>query len=419
MAIERMAANRLLGADFVRASACLMVLAHHLAQRLDPNVLPAAARPPYFFILKGSFGVAVFFVLSGFLLARPFWQALDSGTAMPSLKVYALRRAARIIPGFWLALTVTFVLSTTVFAVPLDGSLALRFVAGLFLVSDWHWSTLFPVEFNGPLWSIGFEVTSYILLPICLAVLFWLRPRVAGVWATRLLWIAIVGLVVSVHWLIVRYLPMDRSNVGWQFGLQGGAKVWVPRFNPFGFFAIFALGTLAAGIQVRLARVTSPIFDVAALVGVALALWSMAASISDREGEGFGLADVPYRFQMFPLAVGLTLATLPSSVLLGRLADNPASVFVARVSFGLYVWHYLIIEIVRQVWLPQLAYQQIESTHLWLIAGATIVAISFAIATASFYFLEEPIIRWARGCEPRRGDASDHTGIRASSGAES
>jgi peptidoglycan/LPS O-acetylase OafA/YrhL len=415
-----MAADRLLGADFVRASACLMVLAHHLAQRLDPNVLPAAARPPYFFILKGSFGVAVFFVLSGFLLARPFWRALDSGTAMPSLKVYALRRAARIIPGFWLALAVTFVLSTTVFAVPLDGSLALRFFAGLFLVSDLHWSTLFPVEFNGPLWSIGFEVTSYVLLPICLAVLFWLRPRVTRVWAMRLIWIAIVGLVVGVHWLIVSYIPMDRSNVGWQFGLQGGAKVWVPRFNPFGFFAIFALGALAAGAQVRFARLRSVSFDIAALVGLAFALWSMAASTSDREGEGFGLADIPYRFPVFPLAVGLILATLPSSVLLGRLADNPISVFVARVSFGLYVWHYLIIEIARQVWLPNLAYQQIESTRLWLVVSITVVAIGFVIATASFYLLEQPIIRWAaRGGEPRREDVGARAGIRASSGAGS
>lgn len=414
-----MAASRLLGADFVRASACLMVLAHHLAQRLDPDILPPAARSLYFFVLKGSFGVAVFFVLSGYLLARPFWQALDAGAPMPSLGVYALRRAARIIPAFWLALVVTFILSITLFAVPFDGSLALRFLAGLFLVSDWHWSTLFPVEFNGPLWSIGFEVTSYVLLPFCIAVLFWFRPRIAGALTMRLLWIAIVALIVGVHWLIVHYLPMDRSNTGWQFGLQGGAKVWVPRFNPFGFFAIFALGALAGGLQVRLARIRSPLFDVVALAGMALALWSMAASMSDREGEGFAFADLPYRFPVFPLAVGLTLATLPSSALLGRLVDNPISVFVARVSFGLYVWHYLVIETVRQLWLPQLAYQQVRNFGLWLVVSAAVTTISFAIAVASFYMLEQPVIRWARGREPRLHGQRARAGIRASSGAGS
>ena len=414
-----MAADRLLGADFVRASACLMVLAHHLAQRLDPNVLPAVVRPAYFFGLKGAFGVAVFFVLSGFLLARPFWQALDSGSPMPSLKVYAMRRAARIVPGFWLALTVTFVLSLTIFGLPIDASLVWRFLAGLFLVSDWHWSTIFPVEFNGPLWSIGFEVTSYVLLPFCLAMLFWLRPGVAGVWASRILWIAIVAAVVGIHWLIVHYLPMDRSDAGWQFGLLGGAKVWVPRFNPFGFFAIFALGALAAGVQIRALHLRSPIFDAVALVGIGLALWSMAASIGDPESEGFGPADLPYRFPVFPLAVATTLAALPSSVLLGWVLDNPVSRYVARVSFGVYVWHYLVIETLRQVWLPDLAYQQIDSTRLWLAVSAIVLAISFAIATASFYFLEQPIIRWARDREPRVRGARVHAGIRASSGAGS
>jgi hypothetical protein len=42
-------------------------------------------------------------------------QALDRGNEMPSIRTYAMRRAARILPGFWLALTVTFILSITVF----------------------------------------------------------------------------------------------------------------------------------------------------------------------------------------------------------------------------------------------------------------------------------------------------------------
>jgi peptidoglycan/LPS O-acetylase OafA/YrhL len=83
----------------------------------------------------GGFGVGMFFVLSGFLLARPFWQALDEGKPLPSLKIYALRRAARILPGFWLALTVTFICSIFVFGFAADGWLWLRYAAGLLLVS--------------------------------------------------------------------------------------------------------------------------------------------------------------------------------------------------------------------------------------------------------------------------------------------
>jgi peptidoglycan/LPS O-acetylase OafA/YrhL len=65
--------KRLYGADFARAAACLIVLFHHLAQRLSQ----AEISPPLAFFRtfasNGTFGVAIFFVLSGFLLARPFW----------------------------------------------------------------------------------------------------------------------------------------------------------------------------------------------------------------------------------------------------------------------------------------------------------------------------------------------------------
>ncbi|MDO8360610.1 MAG: acyltransferase family protein, partial [Devosia sp.] len=113
-----MSDSRLAGADFVRATACLMVVAHHVAQRVMPEVLPHWGATTAASVMMGAFGVGAFFVLSGYLLARPFWTALDRGEAMPSLRTYALRRAARILPGFWLALTVTFVLSFTLLRFP-------------------------------------------------------------------------------------------------------------------------------------------------------------------------------------------------------------------------------------------------------------------------------------------------------------
>ena len=207
--------HRLLGADFIRAAACLTVLFHHLAQRMSWNDDLGAIEPFRVFTQIGTFGVAMFFVLSGFLLARPFWKALDNGDRMPSLRVYALRRAARILPGFWLALCVTFILSSTVFDAELDGWLVLRFLAGLFLLSDWHWVTLFPVEVNGPLWSIGFEITSYVLLPLGLAALFLLRPAAGRGWQARVLWLGVVGLALVAHWLFVEFVPVDGRMRGW------------------------------------------------------------------------------------------------------------------------------------------------------------------------------------------------------------
>lgn len=389
--------QRLLGADFLRAAACLLVLLHHLAFRMSAENVPDWATPARDFVVMGSFGVAVFFVLSGFLLARPFWVALDADKPMPSLRTYTLRRMARILPGFWLALIVSFVLGIAVSGSQFNTENVVRFFAGFFLVSDWHWMTLFPVDNNGPLWSIGFEVTSYLLLPFFLAVLFALRMR--G-WPARVAWVGVIGIVLALHWLVLQWAPIDEVERGWNHGLIGGAKAWMPRFNPIGFFAIFALGALAAGIQVQLNQFRHWVFDVIGIAAIFAAAAVMSAHIGGLN-EGFGLLDIPYGFPAMPLAVCLALVTLPSSVLVGRLLDNRISRFIAEISFGIYIWHFLIIGLMARLVPPAFDTGGENGWTIWLWSSAIAIVLSFAVATVSFYLMERPVVRWARGLEKR------------------
>jgi len=395
-----MTSNRLLGADFMRAAACLMVLLHHLAFRMNGNFVPAAVAPVMDFLVMGSFGVAIFFVLSGFLLARPFWVALDKGEAMPSIGLYALRRAARILPGFWLVLTVSFVLSYTMGNSVLDGELVQRFVAGALLVSDWHWLSLFPVDNNGPLWSIGFEVTSYLLLPACLFGLFFVRGAVAD-WMMRFIWVGIIGLVLLAHAAVVAWAPIDEVERGWQFGLIGGAKGWMPNFNPIGFFAIFAIGALAAGVQVMLAQQRSALFDAIGLLAILAGGWIMADHIGGLN-EGYGWLGIPYAFPWMPLVVGVALVALPSSVMAGRLLDNGVARFLGKISFGIYVWHFLVIEMIATLAPPAFQTNGENGWTIWLASSAAAIVVSIILATLSFYLLEQPMIRYARTLEGRR-----------------
>ncbi|KKB12216.1 hypothetical protein VE25_08090 [Devosia geojensis] len=395
-----MTQNRLYGADFVRASACLIVLVHHLAQRVNWRGDMGPFEPVRFFVGTGGFGVAVFFVLSGFLLSRPFWRALDNREPMPNLLVYALRRAARILPGFWLALTVTFVLSILVFGFRPDGWLVARYLSGLFLISDWHWTTLFPVEINGPLWSIGFEISSYAMLPLGFLALFAL-PRALPSWTTRLVWLAVIGLAVVLHVTFTAYVPVDPIGRGWEYGLQGGAKIWMPRFNPFAFFAMFAVGALAGGMQVLFDRRRSWLFDAVALAALIAAGWLLWMQATSVDTEAWGWFGVPYDYPVFHLAIGAVLATAPSSVLLRRVLDNPPVRYVAQVSFGVYVWHMLVLELVRELWLPALDYGALNDAATFAMASAIVIAITFAVATLSFRFVEAPVIAWARRLEAR------------------
>jgi peptidoglycan/LPS O-acetylase OafA/YrhL len=388
-----------LGADFLRAIACLMVLCHHLIIRIDAGPRPEWVRALFDFFVMGSYGVAVFFVLSGYLLSRPFWLALDAGEAMPSLRTFALRRAARILPGFWLALTVTLVLGLVFLDVHPSVLLFLRYLAGFFLVSDWHYASLFPVENNGPLWSIGFEVTSYVLLPFCLALLFWWRPRQK--WLMRGAWLGIICLVLALHALIVTYVPIDNFRRGFQFGLVGGGKAWMPRYNPIGFFGIFAIGVLTAAVQVQWRHYRSYLFDGAAVAGLVLAGWMMHANIHGST-DGYALFGIPYGYPLFPLGIALTLAAAPSSRLVGALMDNRAARFVARISFGIYVWHYLVLEFIIQKVLANYPHWRIAHMSTWLAVAAATTVIAFALAWLSFRFIESPAIRWARGFEKPR-----------------
>lgn len=394
--------NRLLGADFLRAAACLTVLFHHLAQRLDLNRDFGPVLNFYrAFAQMGTFGVAMFFVLSGFLLARPFWVALDQKKPMPSLKIYTARRAARILPGVWLALVVSFILSITVFNTSLDGALVLRFLAGFFLVADWHWLTFFPVEPNGPLWSISFEATSYVLLPIGFLALFAL-PASGRPWTTRLAWLAVIGLTLLAHWLFLTYFPIDRANRGWDFGNVGGAKYWMPRYNPFGFFAMFALGGLAAGLQVQLSRFRHLVFDALSMAAMAAAVWVILGHLAGRgDASGFGWLGIPYAFPWFQLTLAAFLAVTPSSVWVGRLLDNPLSRSLATISFGIYIWHNLVIELVRLWWVPGYYYGNIRDTAEYLIVSGTIFGISVLLGLLSWRLVEYPVIRWAREHEMR------------------
>lgn len=377
--------------------ACIAVVAHHLAFRMDMAQVPDLFVPALQFFVMGSFGVTVFFVLSGFLLARPFWLAMDAGEPMPSMRTYWLRRLARIVPGFWLALAVSLLLDVVLDGAVLDGETLTRFFAGALLISDWHWVTLFPVDNNGPLWSIGFEVTSYLLLPLMLAGLFAMGAK--G-WRARLLWVGVIGLVLGLHWLIMRYAPIDEVERGWDHGLVGGAKAWMPRYNPIGFFAIFAVGALAAGVQVMLARHRHVAFDFLGVSAVLAAGLIMALHIGGLT-EGFGWLGIPYGFPSMPLAIGLALVALPLSVWVGQWLDSAPIRFIARISFGIYIWHFVIMWLAPHVVPTAFRTWEPDGWSNWLWTSLAVIVATLVVATLSFYLVEQPAVRWARRLEKR------------------
>src|SRR5581483_8951223 len=83
--------------DGLRAVACLMVFVYHVGY--------AQLRPPLVFL--GFTGVHVFFVLSGYLLFRPFLPGLLGERPLPDWRRYAIRRFLRIYPAYAVCLVVS------------------------------------------------------------------------------------------------------------------------------------------------------------------------------------------------------------------------------------------------------------------------------------------------------------------------
>ena len=104
-----------------------------------------------------------------------------------------------------------------------------------------------------------------------------------------------------------------------------------------------------------------------------------------------------------PLAIGVALVALPSSMLAGRLLDNGVTRYIANISFGIYIWHFLVIGLLARLVPPAFNSSGDDAWTIWLWSAGATIAISFVVATASFYLLERPVVSWARGLEGRVG----------------
>ena len=151
--------------DACRAIAALSVLFYHVGQIGGGNKT-GALRP---IGLHLNIGVPIFFAISGFVLYRPFVNARLAGARRQSIAEYARRRILRIVPAYWVALTVLALLAHWHDVFSAD---AWRYY-GFAQIYD-------PRTFSSGLsvaWTLCIEVTFYLLLPFYVLAIDRLRTR--------------------------------------------------------------------------------------------------------------------------------------------------------------------------------------------------------------------------------------------------
>ena len=151
--------------DGVRALACLAVVAYHITLMTThdtplwtPQGAPTLVSAVAF---AGDTGVTLFFVLSGFLLFRPYAKALlFPETDWPSTWRFYLRRALRILPVYYVSL-----IALAIILAPHYFNLAHTRQWLLFLTLFMDSSASTYQQINGPFWTLAVEWQFYLLLP--------------------------------------------------------------------------------------------------------------------------------------------------------------------------------------------------------------------------------------------------------------
>jgi peptidoglycan/LPS O-acetylase OafA/YrhL len=359
--------------DGIRALAALGVLAFHVWLYRDDRPHSAAGRSLIDRVLfEANVGLIAFFVLSGYLLYRPFARAAVRGAARPDLRRYAVRRAARILPAYYVCGAVCVVLYASVGPTTILPSARELPVFAVF-AQNYSLDTL--MQLNPVLWTLTIEIAFYAALPLLAIAGLRFGPRRTAGHALFLL------LLVGV-------------TVGW-YALDW-TRDWgqIPRKTLPAYIGHFAIGMLVAlWLEHRAARgrqrlapaATAGLMGAGVMIVVAQGYWHETSA-------GPSLARA--LFATLTCAAGFGLVVTAAAGGSGPSTAWFRSRVLVRagvLSYGIYLWHLPLLLVLRDNGLlPQALWPR-----LLVVLAAALLA-----AAATWRWVEQPAIAWAARRRP-------------------
>lgn len=295
-----------------------------------------------FGIYWGGLGVRLFFVLSGFLITTVLLRDADKFSSFKSFyAAFLSRRALRLYP----ILLVTLCIAAALGIGPVRDTFVWHatYLTNFYIVKIGNW----PVA-GAHLWSLAVEEQFYLLWPM---VVFFL-PR-------RLLPLALVGLI----------LIAPAFRLSWRSAGLGDLGAWV--LTPGSF------DSLAMGALIALFRRARTLFAIIGLVG-----FFVLATQSSWFIKNAGVFDTAWAM-IFVWIVSRAAAGFRG--IIGKVLDNQALQYVGSISYGIYVLHNFVAIILQKFT------NLLPRWSLLLAAGTTML-----LASASWHFLERPIMRLGR-----------------------
>lgn len=366
--------------DGLRALAALSVLVGHTVT-LDPK-LTGQHTLLIWGVLTAYQGVAIFFLISGFLLYRPFLVARRHGAPL-GISGYAVRRVLRIVPAYWAALSIF---------------LAAGWVSGITTHNWWIFYGFGQIYSTSTLgqgaavaWTLCVEVTFYACLPLFVLVAAALSRRPGALRADVLMLcvLSAASLAFRAHF--------DRFQDAARVSTLAGTFVWFGL--GMGVAILSARLQQRAGDHVRGLTRHWPIFSwiTAAVLFVLLhevTVHAVALSHAARAVVTVVLYGVAALFILLPAVFGQQDAGLVR----GFLAARPLA-WIGLVSYAVYLYHSIVIMRLEK------AFASLDSAGGYVAVLVCALALSLLCAAVSYYALERPMMLLGRGSRIRRRSA--------------
>ena len=342
--------------DGVRAVAALSVLVFHAVGFWARGSAEGAAVRPW--VGRLDVGVAIFFLLSGYLLYGPFLRG------RVRVGAYAWRRALRIVPAYWVALTVAALV------------LPLREVwrdVPLFYGFAQVYRGSTAGQGLGQAWTLCVEVAFYAFLPLWA----WFAARSRSVWPLVVLFAASVA-----------YKVLILSAIDGKVGPLEPALIALPAFLDW-----FALGMGVALLEARGVRFRGPWAPAAIALFIACVL-----VLRDARLDAYTHLEWLERHAFYG---AIALCVLLVGVSGSRALRWTPLVWLGVISYGIYLYHLLVLNLLSRWGL--VAWESAVHPYVLWTAGA--LAGSVLSAALSWRLVERPLLQASRRASARRASA--------------
>ncbi len=368
----------------------------------------------------GFLGVEVFFVISGYLITLLLIGEHERNGRV-NLGQFWLRRFRRLLPAV-LTMMGAMAVYMALFKRQPQGRTRGDFLGGIFYSSNWYQIFVGQgytaneafVPFRH-LWSLAVEEQFYLIWPLVMVGLLRLGrnrlPRVA-MWLFGIsAWISVMIGILYAGGDVATTCAPEAMNGYWKlFGrcVSINEALYLGTFSRAGGLmmgAAFAMVWRPMALMRGRVRDKARQLDVLALLGLALLgvlVWKLTLS---GDGRSTGIRFDPWLFRGGFFLTGLATLMVIAAVthqraMMGRLLGNRIFNYIGTRSYGMYLYHWPIYQIIRgQAGVPMTKAQ-------WLLA----MAITLPITEASFRYIETPI-RQGRLGEWLRGDRRPRTAV--------